>query len=147
MEYFDPSPEVQDQKYAFKCHRQTIDDVDHVWPVNALAFHPVYVPSLFFHRISHIPVFIFSCLLIRIHSPDTTHLHQRAQTALSQSGTTKSKSAYANIQNTPVQSPLSRSTATGQGLQWVSAIPGTTGRRARRMRRGQQCGCAGRVMR
>ena len=44
MEYFDPSPEVQDQKYAFKCHRQMIDDVDHVWPVNALAFHPVYVP-------------------------------------------------------------------------------------------------------
>ncbi|KIM60024.1 hypothetical protein SCLCIDRAFT_976483 [Scleroderma citrinum Foug A] len=42
VEYFDPSPEVQDQKYAFKCHRQTIDDVDHVWPVNALAFHPVY---------------------------------------------------------------------------------------------------------
>ena len=43
MEYFDPSPEVQDKRYAFKCHRQTIDDVDHVWPVNALAFHPMYV--------------------------------------------------------------------------------------------------------
>ncbi|KIJ11703.1 hypothetical protein PAXINDRAFT_171655 [Paxillus involutus ATCC 200175] len=42
VEYFDPSPEAQDKKYAFKCHRQTIDDVDHVWPVNALAFHPVY---------------------------------------------------------------------------------------------------------
>ncbi|KIM60039.1 hypothetical protein SCLCIDRAFT_26954 [Scleroderma citrinum Foug A] len=40
----------------------------------------------------------------------TTHLHQQAQTAPSQSGTTKSKSAYANIQNTPVQSPLSCST-------------------------------------
>ncbi|KIJ59972.1 hypothetical protein HYDPIDRAFT_32701 [Hydnomerulius pinastri MD-312] len=42
VEYFDPSSEAQDKKYAFKCHRQTIEDVDHVWPVNALAFHPVY---------------------------------------------------------------------------------------------------------
>ncbi|KAF8266363.1 WD40 repeat-like protein [Lactarius quietus] len=42
VEYFDPSPAVQEKKYAFKCHRQTIDDVDHVWPVNALAFHPTY---------------------------------------------------------------------------------------------------------
>ncbi|KDQ54325.1 hypothetical protein JAAARDRAFT_38492 [Jaapia argillacea MUCL 33604] len=42
VEYFDPSPEVQEKKYAFKCHRQTINDVDHVWPVNSLAFHPVY---------------------------------------------------------------------------------------------------------
>ena len=42
VEYFDASPEVQDKKYAFKCHRQTIDDVDHVWPVNSLAFHPMY---------------------------------------------------------------------------------------------------------
>lgn len=41
VEYFDPSPEAQEKKYAFKCHRQTINDVDHVWPVNALAFHPV----------------------------------------------------------------------------------------------------------
>ncbi|KAF5355422.1 hypothetical protein D9757_013167 [Collybiopsis confluens] len=40
VEYFDPSPEAQEKKYAFKCHRQTIDGVDHVWPVNALAFHP-----------------------------------------------------------------------------------------------------------
>ncbi|CCM05854.1 uncharacterized protein FIBRA_08090 [Fibroporia radiculosa] len=42
VEYFDPSPEAQDKKYAFKCHRQTIDGADHVWPVNSLAFHPVY---------------------------------------------------------------------------------------------------------
>ncbi|ETW77741.1 hypothetical protein HETIRDRAFT_435775 [Heterobasidion irregulare TC 32-1] len=40
VEYFDPSSEAQDKKYAFKCHRQTIEDVDHVWPVNSLAFHP-----------------------------------------------------------------------------------------------------------
>ncbi|EIM89377.1 WD40 repeat-like protein [Stereum hirsutum FP-91666 SS1] len=42
VEFIDPSPEVQSKKYAFKCHRQTIDDVDHVYPVNSLAFHPVY---------------------------------------------------------------------------------------------------------
>jgi cell cycle arrest protein BUB3 len=41
VEYFDPSPTAQAKKYAFKCHRQGIDGVDHVWPVNALAFHPV----------------------------------------------------------------------------------------------------------
>ncbi|KAI6158479.1 WD40 repeat-like protein [Pisolithus thermaeus] len=28
--YFDPSPEVWDQKYALKCHRQTIEDIDHI---------------------------------------------------------------------------------------------------------------------
>ncbi|KAF9257717.1 WD40 repeat-like protein [Marasmius fiardii PR-910] len=43
VEYFDPSPESQSKKYAFKCHRLTSEDgVDHVWPVNSLAFHPVY---------------------------------------------------------------------------------------------------------
>ncbi|TFK70713.1 WD40 repeat-like protein [Pluteus cervinus] len=42
VEYLDPSPATQEKKYAFKCHRQTIDDVDHVWPVNALAFHPKF---------------------------------------------------------------------------------------------------------
>jgi hypothetical protein len=41
VEYFDPSPAAQAMKYAFKCHRQTVNGVDHVWPVNALAFHPV----------------------------------------------------------------------------------------------------------
>ncbi|KAG2008923.1 WD40 repeat-containing protein [Coprinopsis cinerea AmutBmut pab1-1] len=52
VEYFDPSPEVQEKKYAFKCHRQTVkevdpasgkeQEVDHVWPVNGLAFCPRY---------------------------------------------------------------------------------------------------------
>lgn len=42
VEWFDPSPESQARKYAFKCHRQAADDVDVVFPVNALAFHPVY---------------------------------------------------------------------------------------------------------
>lgn len=42
VEWFDPSNESQARKYAFKCHRQPIDDTDVVYPVNALAFHPVH---------------------------------------------------------------------------------------------------------
>ena len=42
VEWFDPSPESQARKYAFKCHRQPVDDVDVVFPVNAIAFHPVH---------------------------------------------------------------------------------------------------------
>jgi cell cycle arrest protein BUB3 len=42
MEYFDPSPEVQAKKYAFKCHRKTTAGVDTVYPVNAMSFHPVF---------------------------------------------------------------------------------------------------------
>lgn len=40
VEWFDASSESQSRKYAFKCHRQTVDGVDVVYPVNALAFHP-----------------------------------------------------------------------------------------------------------
>lgn len=43
VEWFDPSPESQARKYAFKCHRQpSPEGVDVVYPVNALAFHPVH---------------------------------------------------------------------------------------------------------
>ncbi|RIB11754.1 mitotic checkpoint protein BUB3-like protein [Gigaspora rosea] len=42
VEFFDPSPEVQQRKYAFKCHRKMIDGIDTVYPVNALAFHPTH---------------------------------------------------------------------------------------------------------
>lgn len=42
VEWFDPSAESQARKYAFKCHRQPVDDVDVVYPVNALAFHPLH---------------------------------------------------------------------------------------------------------
>jgi cell cycle arrest protein BUB3 len=41
VEYFDSSAEVQSQKYAFRAHRQTVDGVDCVYPINALAYHPV----------------------------------------------------------------------------------------------------------
>lgn len=42
VEWFDPSNESQARKYAFKCHRQPVDDVDVVYPVNSIAFHPVH---------------------------------------------------------------------------------------------------------
>lgn len=42
MEYFDNAPEVQAQKFAFKCHRQSNKQTkeDMVYPVNSLLFHP-----------------------------------------------------------------------------------------------------------
>jgi cell cycle arrest protein BUB3 len=42
VEWFDASSESQSRKYAFKCHRQIVDGIDVVYPVNALAFHPVH---------------------------------------------------------------------------------------------------------
>ncbi|KAI8055419.1 WD40 repeat-like protein [Syncephalis plumigaleata] len=42
VEFFDPSPNSQARKYAFKCHRTTNNGVDTVYPVNALAFHPIH---------------------------------------------------------------------------------------------------------
>ena len=47
VEFFDPSEESQSRKYAFKCHRDKSSGVDTVYPVNALAFHPMYVLLLF----------------------------------------------------------------------------------------------------
>lgn len=43
VEFFDENEQVQAKKYAFKCHRQTIDGVDHVYPVSGLAFNPMCV--------------------------------------------------------------------------------------------------------
>ncbi|KAI2607111.1 mitotic checkpoint protein BUB3 [Hypoxylon fragiforme] len=46
VEWFDASAESQARKYAFKCHRQAGGDgTDVVYPVNALAFHPVHVST------------------------------------------------------------------------------------------------------
>ncbi|KAF2200079.1 WD40 repeat-like protein [Delitschia confertaspora ATCC 74209] len=42
VEWFDPSPESQARKYAFKCHRNSVEGQDIVYPVNALAFHPIH---------------------------------------------------------------------------------------------------------
>lgn len=40
VEYYDMEAKAQKGHFAFKCHRQTVDNVDTVYPVNALAFHP-----------------------------------------------------------------------------------------------------------
>jgi cell cycle arrest protein BUB3 len=42
IEYFDPSPEIQDNKYAFKCHRTNVNGIDQVYPVNCMAYHGIY---------------------------------------------------------------------------------------------------------
>jgi cell cycle arrest protein BUB3 len=43
IEYVDAAPEVQARKYAFKCHRAKLaSGEEKVFPVNALAFHPVF---------------------------------------------------------------------------------------------------------
>ena len=42
VEYIDPSPEAQQKRYAFKCHRAAVGGVDTAFPVNALAVHPGY---------------------------------------------------------------------------------------------------------
>ncbi|XP_042909257.1 mitotic checkpoint protein BUB3 [Parasteatoda tepidariorum] len=43
VEYFDPSPEVQKKKYAFKCHRfKESSGVELIYPVNTIAFHENY---------------------------------------------------------------------------------------------------------
>jgi cell cycle arrest protein BUB3 len=41
VEYFDPDPSAQSAKYAFRAHRANVDGVDQVYPINALAYHPV----------------------------------------------------------------------------------------------------------
>lgn len=42
MEYFDPSPQIQAKKYAFKCHRvKSAAGMEHVYPVGTMAFHPI----------------------------------------------------------------------------------------------------------
>ncbi|XP_035912146.1 mitotic checkpoint protein BUB3 [Anopheles stephensi] len=42
VEYFDPNPEVQKKKFAFKCHRAKENEMELIYPVNAISFHSVY---------------------------------------------------------------------------------------------------------
>ncbi|KAJ3031615.1 UNVERIFIED_CONTAM: hypothetical protein HDU68_002218 [Siphonaria sp. JEL0065] len=43
VEFFDNSETSQARKYAFKCHREKqADGIEKVFPVNALAFHPIH---------------------------------------------------------------------------------------------------------
>lgn len=41
VEFFDPSPEVQKKKYAFKCHRVKEEGTELIYPVSAISFHNV----------------------------------------------------------------------------------------------------------
>ena len=38
VEYFDPSPEVQKKKYAFKCHRLKEGEIECCYSVNAIRY-------------------------------------------------------------------------------------------------------------
>lgn len=42
VEFFDPDPEVQKRKFAFKCHRVKENNIEIIHPVNAISFHNVY---------------------------------------------------------------------------------------------------------
>lgn len=42
VEYFDHDPEVQKKKFAFKCHRLKENNIEHIYPVNAISFHNIY---------------------------------------------------------------------------------------------------------
>ncbi|ALC46194.1 Bub3 [Drosophila busckii] len=42
VEYLDHDPEVQRRKFAFKCHRNRDNEVEKIYPVNAVSFHNVY---------------------------------------------------------------------------------------------------------
>ena len=39
VEYFDPSPEVQKKKYAFKCHRIKEGEIECCYSVNAIRYY------------------------------------------------------------------------------------------------------------
>lgn len=132
VEYFDPSSEAQDKKYAFKCHRQTIEDVDHVWPVNSLAFHPTYAGLSY-----RLPCRIQATHNLTSMFSATTPLLLRARTGPCPYGTTRSKSACASTHDTTPRSQALHSTATERSSRRASATHGTQGKTARRRRRGQ----------
>ena len=67
VDYF--SAEDQSKKYAYRCHRATVNGQDVVYPINALAYHPMFVhafPSL-------LPLPLFSFIFRQHPLPPTTH--------------------------------------------------------------------------
>ncbi|EDV92703.1 mitotic checkpoint protein BUB3 [Drosophila grimshawi] len=42
VEYLDHDPEVQRRKFAFKCHRNKDNNIEQIYPVNAVSFHNIY---------------------------------------------------------------------------------------------------------
>ena len=121
VEYFDASPEAQGKKYAFKCHRQAIDGVDHVWPVNALVFHPRFVFPHDYEYFSRTNT-----------ETDTTPSLRVVQTELFACGTILPRRGFANIQSILPLSLLLRSVQTATGLRLVQATCGMTVRTLRR---------------
>lgn len=109
VEFFDPSLEAQARKYAFKCHRQVVDGVDHVFPVNAIAFHPMYVYILVnLQRLNH----GFSRTKCR-HKPkeltyllylDTEPSRQAVVTGLLAFGTVEPRNVFGSIPAAPQES-------------------------------------------
>ncbi|KAL5988191.1 hypothetical protein ACLOJK_035954 [Asimina triloba] len=73
MEFFDLSEAGQSKKYSFKCHRHTENGKDTVYPVNTIAFHPVYVLLFNSFVMPFVMCFLFSleCLSPRICSYGT----------------------------------------------------------------------------
>ena len=70
VEYFDPSPETQKRKYAFKCHRIKTDGREFVYPVNAISFHNGLVYSdCLKPTVSHLIFKALGCQSFTQHSP------------------------------------------------------------------------------
>lgn len=42
VEYLDTQQEIQQKKYAFKCHRVKEEEIEKVYAVNAVSFHNVH---------------------------------------------------------------------------------------------------------
>ena len=42
VEYLDTNQEVQQKRYAFKCHRVKEGSLEQVYPVNAISFHTTH---------------------------------------------------------------------------------------------------------
>jgi cell cycle arrest protein BUB3 len=42
IEYMDPATEIQQKKYSFRCHRTTANNIESVYPVNVITYHPIH---------------------------------------------------------------------------------------------------------
>lgn len=58
VEWIDPSPSIQSQKYAFKCHRSAISgdaNMETAFPVHCAAFHSTYLTIFQLAGMAHLP--------------------------------------------------------------------------------------------
>lgn len=42
VDYFSSDPEIQKRKFAFKCHRSKENNMELIYPVNAISFHKIF---------------------------------------------------------------------------------------------------------